>query len=1108
MILGNLSTSVFAAEGPPPDSDQIQVEWWAIPKTGDPFVLHEVIDFDLSDIAGSRGAISISVPIGSTTHDQLYAYTVTADTDLEVEIRLYGGQSRALRGFLQEADGDDVAETGARKWSGCLVAGLVYESRVVPNPADEKGEWHFAGKNAAQVVATLVLAAKARGELSGVTIATFNTAMDSLGNSWVGYSSNIVIPPGKSLGEILDDFVERGLSEWDVTGARELLLFVPGARGTDRTVGPDPVVLHRGRDLTDAPRKWSVRDAVTDILVAGKDGLYQTAVDPSAQARRGRKIVGYASDGEVTDAAALQAYAQNRLSTLSPGEVELSHGLVVNGTGPQPFLDIAVGDWVWSDTGAPSGPEKLRVQQVSISRSGDQLEAVAVVGTLTMSAVVMLARRLARLENGTTVVGTSVDPTGPGAGEDTTPPAAPTGLVGSSIAYQDTATGETLARVDVAWEPVTTDADGATTAIDQAAQLILDRMQSGADVDETTWLWPGCPAVVTDKADDLKALYTAAGATDPKAWLQGYLNTTVGDPVVTDDVAGYRVRYAYVGRNQIGGIPSSDPFLDDDVLAYITATDDTGTTATTFAWGGVGAGADVRVQVAAFDRSGNQSVWSAPLVFTTASDNLPPAVTSTPTMEVLFSGARIFWDGLTATGIPARTAAPDFDHIEVHLSPVLDFTPDDTTYQDTLRDTGVWTVQGLTYGVGYYARFVAVDTAGNRAAPSASGGPVTPGKLVNIDIGPDAVSRVQIIDGEIVTAKIADLAVNDAKIASLSVGKLAAGIMTADVIIGGSFMTGQTGQRMRIDSTGWQGYNSLNQVFAKLDISNQTMLMTGIYQSGLSGERINILPDGTFRFYPAAGTNYSQIANFGNDVVWRGPLDPNGRSGRFNVNVTGCGMNFSSESEISRLRSEVVLFDRRVYTTAPNIFFRVDQRFSPVSGYPGFRAATFACTSTNGIDILGGSAVHYKMGDSGSGGWANNGGGVKFEGGYVLICDGNLNGFGPIKSSSYENGSSREIKTDIEVLTRPLDVVCKVRPVSFRYIDGYDTSGDRRVGLIVEEVAPHAPVLVHGADRPAKDRTLDAMGVAAMAWGAVGDCADDIDELRARVEELESRLAS
>jgi hypothetical protein len=300
-------------------------------------------------------------------------------------------------------------------------------------------------------------------------------------------------------------------------------------------------------------------------------------------------------------------------------------------------------------------------------------------------------------------------------------------------------------------------------------------------------------------------------------------------------------------------------------------------------------------------------------------------------------------------------------------------------------------------------------------------------------------------------------------------------------------------------------------VIGRWQTTDASMLMTGVFQTGLTGERLMMFTDGTLRFYPVAGTNYSQISNFGNDVVWRGPLDGNGRSGRFNVNVLGCGMNFSNEQEIpNQLRAEVAVFDSRVVATAPNLFFRVNQRLSPIPGFPGYRAATFAFTQTDGITMLGGSAVHNRMGSSGSGGWSNNGAGLKFEGNFVIVTDETLNSFGQIKASVFAPPSSRTLKEHIvDLITalgdRAVEVARRLRPVEFNYREGIEQGQPRHIGLVVEEVSDVAPTLVVGRDHPALQQALSLRGLATLGVAAAADNADDIAALRARIEALESR---
>ena len=216
----------------------------------------------------------------------------------------------------------------------------------------------------------------------------------------------------------------------------------------------------------------------------------------------------------------------------------------------------------------------------------------------------------------------------------------------------------------------------------------------------------------------------------------------------------------------------------------------------------------------------------------------------------------------------------------------IDFTPDrpsgangkvdlaaSSTYKTTLYNAGTTNITDLTIGTTYYFRAVAVDRNGNASEPSETSAGVLPQQLVNIDIGPNAISRIQIIDGEIVTAKIADLAVNDAKVSNLSVGKLISGTILANVIIGGRFETPiANGNQIQIDPGGFRMYRG-GTVVGRWQVADSSMLMTGQMQSNITGQRIVINPGGgnpdTMRFYPSFSEAYSSIdsVDFSNGTI-------------------------------------------------------------------------------------------------------------------------------------------------------------------------------------------------------------------------------------------------
>jgi hypothetical protein len=112
----------------------------------------------------------------------------------------------------------------------------------------------------------------------------------------------------------------------------------------------------------------------------------------------------------------------------------------------------------------------------------------------------------------------------------------------------------------------------------------------------------------------------------------------------------------------------------------------------------------------------------------------------------------------------------------------------------------------------------------------------------------------------ITTALIADLAVNDAKMANVSIGKLIAGTLSADMVIGARIKTADTGARAEMNSGGFGLWDSSGTQTVAFAGANGSVKIIGNLLSGTSGRRIDINPFGTglpeIRFYPNTGSNY------------------------------------------------------------------------------------------------------------------------------------------------------------------------------------------------------------------------------------------------------------
>src|SRR5690606_27708115 len=590
------------------------------PEDGDLAVLPDYTSLSLSRTINAKGAIRIDYPADGRNFEML-RNAVTSNRDVEIEIWTNGTPNGALRGYLQEGEGDDVAEEGGWTFAGSFLEVRTDETIIYPQSrgvqvvdpntgelvwTNPRREFIAHEDTPGAIMATLMEQAHDRGALTDVEY-DFTTTQDSGGQAWAGVMSG-KFSPGSTYTQLLDKMVELGLVEWAIEWdwqqqKKVLRLWNPDNRGRDLTQGARPVTLRRGRNLLDAPRKWSLREAGTHVLAAGDEGIYDEAGDPTALARRDRRVERYASLNNAADDEAVLAFAQAELKTVSKGLQTVEHGIGMLPGEPRPVIAYDIGDWVYSLTDVT--PEKLRVMQWEIEIDDQrQLSGRVALNDLWADAMEKLRRRLNAFQSGEAVVGTSEPP--PASGEDRSPPAAPEGVVASSIAYMDPAHTQPLAMVTVSWLPVTTNADGSNNPLVQTAVFVLDKIEdeqanppdpedeNAKPFDPSTWTWKDCPRIVQDFAGQLRGLWVEDGSPTPVTdWLEDYIAETTQTPTVADDVAGYRIRYALLGWEQVGGLPTSDPFPDDERV-YWEVTPARGVSGTTYSFGGIDAGSRLR----------------------------------------------------------------------------------------------------------------------------------------------------------------------------------------------------------------------------------------------------------------------------------------------------------------------------------------------------------------------------------------------------------------------------------------------------------------------------------------------------------------------------------
>lgn len=740
--------------------------------------LPDVRTWSLSPLLNDAGSVQLTYPTGGINFS-LLRDNVTQDRDLNLAIAVHGIIQPQLQAVLLEASGDDVDPGAVWTFSGNFTEQWLTEAIVAPkagqpsqgDDTDSENDAHFYSQTAGAIARTLLAEANQRGALTHVDWSTIGNDTDSTGATW----SEIItlkLAPGQHLLTVLKALVEFGMCEFEMVGS-QLRMYDKQTHAVDRTLGPDPLVFRAGRDLTDSPRSHSVRDTATSLLVAGGEGVYHDTADGTALARRGRRIEAFVSQGSLTDPGAVVAYAQTALQGLVAGTMEKTHGLVLD-WGPQPLRDWTTGDWAWSALG--DGLEKLRIKQLTLTGA----ETGTITGTVTLNDLIaereaVLARRIAGIEGGTTVTGTSQARLRPEDVVDTVGPVAPQGVSVDSLAYDQG--GVAFAAAFATWPAVLFNADG--TSADDVAQYTLRWRYT----DPAHWAYPGFP--------DLAWHWLAAPETDAQ-------------------------------------------------------------------WSGLYVGEEIEVAVMAIDQSQNRSPWSPAVFHVLASDDTAPPVPSALATSTLFSSTRLGWDGLGSAGEPMPT---DFDHLQVHASLQSGFTPTPGTEWTRMHGAGVTSYSAADYDVTVFFKAVAVDRSGNESAPSAqtSG---TARRAVNVDLGPDAVDRINIVNSAIGSAEIDTAAINDLHVANVNVGKLTGGTLHGDVVLGANIATGLSGGRVGMNQDGFYAYNPAGANTVRIDNTGD-MLMTGQWQTRPFGERFVANYGGVnpseLRYYPDTGGEYGSI---------------------------------------------------------------------------------------------------------------------------------------------------------------------------------------------------------------------------------------------------------
>lgn len=422
------------------------------PSTNQPdIVLPDVETFTISPMLSDVGTVQFNYPKNGVNYAQI-------QNDRDLYVFYQGAEVPSLRSTIEQNQGDDasLAEEGQLKQFNSRMSFSHFDRAIVypsgwptsSNPATQD----YNGIPIGQVLIDLIQKAQGRGGLAGVTW-SFTGTHDSNGNLW----DNVTISFNAQTTYLtcFQTMVSYALCDLQMVGYR-VDAYQYQTQGVDHTAVEPPLIMRRGRDLTQAQDQNSTMGLSNVALVAGGNNAYVEVENLPSITSRGRREIGYSQSG-VTDEGTLGAVGAAVLQTVAD-EVK-ARTLQLNfaeADCPFPLDDFGLGDWVYVDLNDAT-LKRQRVVQWTVALANDgTLTGTVALDNIFQEKIARLNGKLNALQNGVVVQGRS-DPTP--VQMIKFPPNIPTGLAVGSSTYQDNQ-GHTFAQASITWAAVTQNTNG------------------------------------------------------------------------------------------------------------------------------------------------------------------------------------------------------------------------------------------------------------------------------------------------------------------------------------------------------------------------------------------------------------------------------------------------------------------------------------------------------------------------------------------------------------------------------------------------------------------------------------------------------------------------
>lgn len=792
-------------------------------------ILAEPVSFSASMLHNDDGALSIEYSMLSSDA-QAFDRELTDGLEVAVEVSDGTGYREPdnARYVITGRSGKTDDRTKTVTYSGQSISWLLSkaennDSSHLLADGDNKGKRPFYSSNPGVILKTLLDENRQRGGVAtGLTLG-FDTAKDSNGDAW-NRKYTLYYSLGTDLQTILSSLVNGGGCDWRTSG-RTLKIWNADSTALSRDLSKS-IVLQLARDISEAPFEESIADLASTILVEGDNNLLFRMDNPAAPTPWG-KWESYSSQGGVSDKDTAQAFMQSTLDDAARVRGQYTRDLVTFGVDNLPLIDFHAGDWITAPT--VSHGEKVRVQEIDLSmRQNEGLSCSIALNDIKYDASVRQAKKIKGITGGAALAGSEGGTTA-SSDRDHRVPKAPLGLIVQTDAYIGSdgyahglatamwgavtqATNDTSIEIGsyaVEWRKHVDGAPWHSAGTTDKTQLGFGGLDCGTQIEVRVRAVP----TYSDKLGEWSSVFVATVESDVTPC------SVPSKPILSSELGVVTIHWD--GKTSTGA--QMEP--DFDYVEVGEGTNAAGMTVISATQSGQGdylvtgleAGSEHSYALRSVDHAGNRSDWSA-IASVTVASAVPQETLDSINQDIARAEAE---------AKAAKTTADGKNRIFAQMyEPAHSGLRNGDLWYELDSDGHIGSVN-VWNGWSFAAYSLVADSL--LVPGSVNGG-------VLIKDGSIEAKNVHIGNGEILTELL--------KARKIVTDDVEAGQFRGYVFTGAIFQSSEAANTgVKLNSTALQMWDSNHNRTVYLDGEGRSNVLTGTFQTRISGHRVRISPD-------------------------------------------------------------------------------------------------------------------------------------------------------------------------------------------------------------------------------------------------------------------------